>query len=511
MLGGVDAGRVPLVHRDVAGLAGAVVEARHDPAVFPGVNDVRVFRITHRVPGFAPADAVPIAEADAPLQTVARPARAAEILHAPHDAVRHRVVGVHMIKLGDGQRRGEPRLAAVAAEIDAAVVGVDHPVGVFRVDPHVVVIAVMDAFHRLDALATVDGLQQRDLRGVEHVGVRRVNRERGVVPSPLPQDAVVAGQTPVFAAVVGTEQAPLLRFDDRVNPLAITRCHGDADFTPDAGWQAILAVGVVRLLLERLQTLPTVAAIAGHEQIAAGATAGVFPRLPPRLPETGEENSRVVRVESHIGRAGVLVDEADFRPRRTAVLGTVNPPLRVRPEGVPENRRVADVRVLRIDDNGADLPDLFPDVLPRLARVGRFEDPGARRDVAADVRFTGTNVDHIRVAGGHGDAADGTRRLVVEDRLPLQAAVGRLPDSTRSGRGIIRQRVADNPARPAHPPAGERPDAAIRERREFGRPVRLRPLGNGERNPTQNETDGEKGTHGGTRRIDRKIGKHSPF
>jgi hypothetical protein len=48
-----------------------------------------------------------------------------------------------------------------------------------------------------------------------------------------------------------------------------------------------------------------------------------------------------------------------------------------------------------MDDHRADLPFLLPHVRPRLAAVDRLVDAVAGRDVAADVGFTGADVDDI--------------------------------------------------------------------------------------------------------------------
>src|SRR5262249_42947549 len=162
---------------------------------------------------------------------------------------------------------------------------------------------------------------------------------------------------------------------------------------------------------------------------AAGAAARQLPRPPPRLPQPGEEDARVVRVEADVRGAGVAVLVEDLLPGLAAVGGAVDAALLVGPEGVAEDRREGNVGILRVDDAGADLALLLPVVLPGPAGVGGLVDAVAGRDVAADVGLAGADVDHVRVRRGDGQGADGRDRLVVEDRLPGEAAVGRLPDA----------------------------------------------------------------------------------
>src|SRR5262245_35462004 len=112
-------------------------------------------------------------------------------------------------------------------------------------------------------------------------------------------------------------------------------------------------------------------------------------------------------------------------------------------------------------DDVADLPLLLPHVFPRFAAVGGDVDAIARRDVAADVRLAGTNVDNIGIRRRDCDGADGARRLIVEDRLPRDAAVGRLPDTARRRADVIDRRIARHAARSAHAAAGGGTDRAI--------------------------------------------------
>ena len=112
---------------DVARFLRPVVVARDDAEVFAGVDDVRIARVGVDVAGLAAADVVPVGEMDAAGEAVARSLRGAEILHRAGDVVRTPVVDRHVVELRDRQRRRVPVRAAVARDVDAAVVGDDHP------------------------------------------------------------------------------------------------------------------------------------------------------------------------------------------------------------------------------------------------------------------------------------------------------------------------------------------------------------------------------------------------
>ena len=191
------------------GLARPVVVPRDDPRVLARVDDVRVGRVGDRVAGLAAAHVVPVAQRDAAAaQAVAGSGDRAQVLHRAGDVVRVPRVDADPVELADRQRRRVPGLAPVQADVDAAVVAVDDPAGVGRVDPEVVMVAVVEPAHRMEGLAAVDAPEHRDARAPDHVRVPRVDGEGRVVPGPLPQAPVARGQRPGLAAVVGTVEPP---------------------------------------------------------------------------------------------------------------------------------------------------------------------------------------------------------------------------------------------------------------------------------------------------------------
>src|SRR5262249_36910413 len=147
----------------------------------------------------------------------------------------------------------------------------------------------------------------------------------------------------------------------------------------------------------RAELLPGVASVARDIEPTARAAGDQLPRLAPRLPQAGEHDSRVVRVDRHVRGARVRVREQHPVPGLAAVLGAVDAAFGAWSEGVPEHRGERDVGVPRVDGHCPDLADLVPDVLPGLAGVGAPVDAVAGRDVAADVGLAAADVDHVRV------------------------------------------------------------------------------------------------------------------
>src|SRR2546421_2885983 len=101
------------------------------------------------------------------------------------------------------------------------------------------VIAVVRTFDLLDCFAAVDGSQEMNLGEVNNVRIARINSKCCVIPGPLAQVVSSIDALPFAAAVVGAEQAPLLRFDQGVNPPTVGGGNRYADFAPNAFRQTV--------------------------------------------------------------------------------------------------------------------------------------------------------------------------------------------------------------------------------------------------------------------------------
>ena len=106
--------------------------------------------------------------------------------------------------------------------------------GFLRIDPDVVMVAVV---HALDDWMVLPPSMLRSIGTCgNHTssGFVRVDGERRVVPGPLAERARRVDQLPVLAAVVRSEQAAFLGFDQGIDAAAVRRCDRDADLAPDA-------------------------------------------------------------------------------------------------------------------------------------------------------------------------------------------------------------------------------------------------------------------------------------
>src|SRR5579862_2817482 len=96
-------------------------------------------------------------------------------------------------------------------------------------------------------------------------------------------------------------------------------------------------------------------AVARAIQPAARAATREIPGLPARLPERGKNNLRVLGIETDIDRAGLLVLVQHLCPGFATVRRTEDTALRIRTEGMSQCGYQHDVRIVRIDDERADL------------------------------------------------------------------------------------------------------------------------------------------------------------
>src|ERR1700756_186062 len=151
------------------------------------IDDVRIFGMHGDKAAFPGAGIGAVAEGDgAPDGGAGRRDRGVVLLRGV-DAIGILVVGVDAIELRRWlvvDRR--PGLPTVAAYAGAAVVAFDHPVGIGRIDPEIVVVAV----RRLDldeARAPVGRFPKRQIGDIDRLAVTGIGEDVGVVPGPVHQ------------------------------------------------------------------------------------------------------------------------------------------------------------------------------------------------------------------------------------------------------------------------------------------------------------------------------------
>ena len=151
---------------------------------------------------------------------------------------RRGVVDVHVVELSERQVREEcPGLAGVPALVEAAVVSVEIVVGISRVDPERMVVAVLRAFAQCapGGTAVIRHLGG-DIHRVEALGIERIGDQRGVVhrlrrvaAAPLPAEAAVgraedpsADRTAFAACCAAAATAAGFGLDRRIDESGLT-------------------------------------------------------------------------------------------------------------------------------------------------------------------------------------------------------------------------------------------------------------------------------------------------
>ena len=118
--------------------------------------------------GFAAARLEPVRDVQ---RAAARAAERGVVLLRAADVIRKVRRRDDVIELCGREILVRPGLAAVDADLGAAVVGLDHAIGVLRIDPEIVRVAVAHAPHGAEGLAAVGGLHERHVVVVDDVRV----------------------------------------------------------------------------------------------------------------------------------------------------------------------------------------------------------------------------------------------------------------------------------------------------------------------------------------------------
>ena len=205
-------GRTPAVvvahgHRDVALLSATVIVARERAHVAAAVGDQRIARINGDRCVLAAGHAVVVAFTDLAIVGPARDGNGGVVLLRAVNAVRELVVGSDVIELRGGLIvDAGPGGASIETDCAAAIIRIDDPPGVLRIDPERMRVAVrhVDLSERL---ATIDRAIDGEVHDVHRVFVLRIGGHERVVPRAHPEARIGGGAFPRVAGVVRTENA----------------------------------------------------------------------------------------------------------------------------------------------------------------------------------------------------------------------------------------------------------------------------------------------------------------
>src|SRR5688500_17834515 len=125
-------------------------------------------------------------------------------------------------------------IADVVGDGAAAVVAVDHVIGIVGIDPQIVMIAMGVLADLYRGLAAVGRSEQRRVLHVDDVLVAGIAEDVRVVERALPNRAGGVDQLPRSAGIVRYKQAAVLVFDQRVDAIGVSFGIGETDATDDA-------------------------------------------------------------------------------------------------------------------------------------------------------------------------------------------------------------------------------------------------------------------------------------
>ena len=348
-----------------------------------------------------------------------------------------------MIELRDRQVLDKAEgLAAVVRNADAAVVAQDQMQRIGRVDPQRVIVdmqgvaggAAGDRRQPIKLLAAIDRARDECENIVNRVGVSGIDQNLGVVKRPVGDIEMGVDRFPGFAAVVGAQKGALFGLDQGVDRLRLAMCDGDHHAAQLALGQAVL-FGFLG---------PTFAAVLGDVKTRARSAGFKIIGPAAELPHGRIELVRIHRIHLDVGGARRLIDIEKLFPGRAAVGGLVDAALlTVAPQG-PQSRDIGDIRVGRMQGDTINaFGALKSHPGPGLAAVDGLVNAAADRGRVSGVSLAGADPDDIRAGLVDRHGADRSVVLIIEDRIPGQAAVRGLPDTTGGGPHIDRVGIRD--------------------------------------------------------------------
>ena len=358
-------------------------------------EDIRVLRVHRHVAALPGAGDAAVLPGDGTVVGAGRhPDAGVVLLGAVDEVVRGAAVGVHGIELrGELVVDGAPRGAGVERDVGAAVVALDHPPVVARVDPQIVVVSVRSG-HLIEVRAGVGRLPHPQVVDVDGVLILRIRKDVHVVPGAVAQILARARKRPGLAEVVrAVEAGRRVGFDQRPHPPGSGGRGGDAD---------LAQCGRSGQTETRGDFGPGRSGVGRAPQAASRATAPELPEVAVRPPEACVEHRGVAGVEGEVGRSGGIVPVKHPFPVRASIGGAVHAALRVGAEGVSERGHPDPIGVARVDTDLADVPGVGEsEVGPGPAPVGGSVHAVAVGDIGADGALAHARVDHAGVGVGH--------------------------------------------------------------------------------------------------------------
>ena len=146
----------------------------------------------------------------------------------------------------------------------------------------------------------------------------------------------------------------------------------------------------------------------------------------------------VAGIESEIDRAGVLVFVEDLLPIRSAIERAEDSTFCIGSIGMTQHRRENPLRIVRVNQNGANLLSVpQSQVLPLETAIRGFINSVPHAEVGTSQAFSTAGVDDLRIGRCHRQRPNRASRLLVKDRFPRATVVVALPDTAIVCRHVV--------------------------------------------------------------------------
>src|ERR1700688_1592041 len=163
-----------------------------------------------------------------------------------------------------------------------------------------------------------------------------------------------------------------------------------------------------------------------------------------QLPHPGKEHPRIVGIHGKARAPDVLPRKKHTFPMLAAVEGPEHAAFLLRSSRAAKRASENDFGIRRADDNSADPASLLqPHIRPRLTRIGGLIDSISYYVAVADhPSLAGSSPHNTGIGRRDGKRPDCRNRLLIENRRPAVAAVGRFPNPPGGSSGVVGARIS---------------------------------------------------------------------
>src|SRR5690348_15970005 len=373
-----------------------LVEARDQAIIGAGVDDIGILGVWNDKAGLAAADFVPIRAIDDAVIAAAGDSYRGIVLLRSIDSIRKSVVGSNVVELrGWLIRLRGPALPAVVRYGGAAIVRIDHPFRMSRIDPQAVVIS-MRSPKSVEGVTAVGGTVNGRVQHVDRIHIFWIGEDVMEVPGALREAMIWIDELPGVAGVLATVDAALLRFDDGIDAISVGTGDGYTNPAKNAGGKPVA-----------LQPFPGRAIVDGLIKSAAGPAADGRPGVALCFVKCGEQDVWIGRIEGEIDGSGLVVFEENLLPGLAAIAGFEDAARFVGAIRVAHRRDIEHIRICGVHNDSSDVPGVLEaDVIPGLAAVQRLVHAVAVRNISPPAGLAGAHVDYVRVGGSYGHCAN---------------------------------------------------------------------------------------------------------